>query len=166
MTQCQQDNSLFSRNTSVLEKEMIVEMPGILATQRYDTYLGLQSLVRRSRMTTFKNIIGLIWKRLQDWKPKFLSQAGNEILLKSVIQAIPTYSISVFLIPKGLCSEINSLMQKFWWGNYSKEKGIYWLSWNHMGVPKADGGMGFYDFQSFNKALFHKSMLEAMIYAE
>jgi hypothetical protein len=29
-------------------------------------------------------------------KDKFLSQAGKEILIKEVVQAIPTYSMSVF----------------------------------------------------------------------
>ena len=135
---------------------MIVEMSGIPVTQRYDTYLGLPTLIGRSKMKTFKSIIDQIWKRLQDWKLKFLSQARKEILLKSAIQAIPTYSMSIFLLLKGLCSEINALMQKFWWSNYSKETGIHWMSWNRIGVPKADGGMGYRDFQSFNKALLAK----------
>jgi hypothetical protein len=109
--------------------------------------------VGRSRRADFENILDQVWKRIQDWKIKFLSQAGKKILLKSEIQAIPTYSINVFLLPKGLCSEINSLMQKFWWGNTSKDKEVRWLSWSRLGVLKTDEGMGFRDFQSFNKAL-------------
>ena len=89
-------------------------MAGIPVTQRYDSYLGLPALVGKSRMAAFRCIKDRVWKRMQDWKVKFLSQAGKEILLKSVIQAIPMYGMSVFLLPKSLCKEINSLMQKFW----------------------------------------------------
>ncbi|XP_059436088.1 uncharacterized protein LOC132169016 [Corylus avellana] len=81
----------FSRNTLVETKEQILEVVGIPSSQRYDTYLGLPALVGKSRSKEFKGIIDRVWKRLQDWKLKFLSQAGKEILLKAVIQAIPTY---------------------------------------------------------------------------
>jgi hypothetical protein len=47
-------------------------------------------------MKEFKHIIDWVEKRLQDWKLKFLSQAGNEVLLKAMVQAIPTYNMSVF----------------------------------------------------------------------
>jgi hypothetical protein len=123
--------------------------------QRYDTYLGLPALVGKSRMTAFKKIKEKVWKRLQDWKIKFLSQAGKEVLLKAVIQAIPTYSMNVFLLPKSLCSEINSLMQKFWWGHQDKEW-VHWMSWSHLGISKSDGGIGYRDLRSFNKALLAK----------
>lgn len=64
-------------------------------------------------MKEFKSIVTRTKKRLQDWKLKFLSQAGKEVLLKVVVQAILTYSMSIFHMPKALCSNINSLMQKF-----------------------------------------------------
>lgn len=104
----------FSRNASSKTKLRILEVAGIPTTQRYDKYLGLSALVGKSRTQAFKSIKERIWKRLQDWKLKFLSQARKEILVKAVIQAIPTYNMSVFQLPKGLCSEINFLMQKFW----------------------------------------------------
>jgi hypothetical protein len=65
----------------------------------------------------FNNIKGRIWRRMNGWKEKFISHAGKEILLKSVLQAIPTYTMSVFQLPKTLCWEINSLMAKFWWAH-------------------------------------------------
>jgi hypothetical protein len=100
-------------------------------------------------MTAFKNITDRIWKRLQDWKLKFLSHAGKEILLKAVIQAIPTYCMSVFLLPKGLCSEIDVLIRNFWWGHKAKEKQIHWLKWDIMGLPKSKRGLGFRDLHCF-----------------
>jgi hypothetical protein len=91
-----------------------VEVAGIPVNQRYDTYLGLPAMVGRSRIAAFKSIKDRVWKRLQDWKLQFLSQAGKEILLKAVVQAISTYCMSVFLLPKSLCLEINSLIQQSW----------------------------------------------------
>ncbi|XP_059454931.1 uncharacterized protein LOC132185134 [Corylus avellana] len=126
----------FSRNTPVGEKETILEFAGILATSRYEKYLGLPALVGCSRVKAFKSITERVWKRLQDWKLRFLSQAGKEILLKAVIQAIPSYCMSIFLLPKSLCSELNSLMTRFWWGHKEKDRKIAWLSWSKMGVPK------------------------------
>jgi hypothetical protein len=145
----------FSKNTLQDEKRIIVEAAGIPITQRYDNYLGLPALIGKSRMAAFKGIKDRVWKRMQDWKVKFLSQAGKEILLKSVIQAIPTYGMSVFLLPKSLCKEINSLMQNFWWSHQDKTR-MHWMSWKRMGLSKADGGLGFRDLRSFNLALLAK----------
>jgi hypothetical protein len=104
-----------SRNTIEEVKEKITELFRIPVTQRYNMYLGLLALVGKSRNLAFQGIKDRVWKRLQDWKLKFLSQAGKEILFKVVIQVIPIYSMNVFLLPKTLCSEINYMMQKFWW---------------------------------------------------
>lgn len=44
-----------------------------------------------------------------------LSRGGKEILLKTVVQAMPTFAISVFLLPLALVTELERLMNKFWW---------------------------------------------------
>jgi hypothetical protein len=131
----------FSKNTSLEEKEKILEVAGIPSSRRYDTDLGLPALVGKSRVAAFKGIIDKVWKRLQDWKLKFLSQAGKEILLKAVVQAIPTYYMSVFLLPKALCKEINSHMRKFWWGHKENIHRVNWMSWEKMGLSKEAEGM-------------------------
>jgi hypothetical protein len=146
----------FNRNTPIAEREAILAIAGVPMSQRFETYLGLPALVGRSRTKEFKAIIDRVEKRLKDWKIKFLSQAGKEILLKAVVQAIPTYSMNVFLLPKALCSSINSLMQRFWWGHMNKESRIHWMSWGRMGITKEKGGLGFREFSSFNKAMLAK----------
>lgn len=47
---------------------------------------------------------------VNNWKNTFLSQARKEVLLKSVVQAISTYAMSMFLIPQKTCKDIASLM--------------------------------------------------------
>jgi hypothetical protein len=123
----------FSRNTPQETQQKILDVARIPSSQRYDTYLGLPVLVGKSRTKEFKSIIDRNWKRLQDWKLKLLLQAGQEILIKAVIQAIPTYCVSVFMLPKALYSNINSLMQQFWWG----ASGIHWMKWSKMSIPKS-----------------------------
>ena len=46
-----------------------------------------------------------------------LSRAGNEILLKTMALAMPNYSMSIYLLPKELCRELEVLMNSFWWRN-------------------------------------------------
>ena len=50
-----------------------------------------------------------------------LSKAGKEVLIKAIVQAIPTYTMGVFQLPVKLCDELNSLCAKFWWGQVGNE---------------------------------------------
>jgi hypothetical protein len=103
----------FSRNTSQERKHEILMLFELSKVHRIDTYLGLPSFVGKSRNLAFKNIIEKVSQRLENWKVEFLSQARKEVLLKAVVQAIPTYSMGVFQLPISLCRELNQLMQNF-----------------------------------------------------
>jgi hypothetical protein len=146
----------FSRNTKEETKNFIISVAGVSATNRYEKYLGLPNLIGRSRVSAFNGIKGRIWDKIQGWKENFLSQAGKEVLLKVVVQAIPTYTMSVFQLPKTLCKDINAMMAKFWWGHKQNDKRIAWMSWSKLGRAKEWGGMGYRDLEWFNVALLAK----------
>ena len=82
-------------------------MPEIL---HYDKYLGLPSLVGRHKNVSFDYIKERAWRKLQGWEEKLLSQAGREVLIKAVVQVIPTFTVSCFKLPMGLCDEIEKLI--------------------------------------------------------
>jgi hypothetical protein len=147
---------LFSRNTTDVKKQEILTVSGFMEAQRIDTYLGLPSYTGKSKIQSFSSVKDRVQKQLNNWKVKFLSQAVNEVLLKAVVQAIPTYNMSVFQLPATLCKELEGLMQRFWWGHMAKEANVHWMSWEKMGRSKSIGGLGFRDLIMFNKALLAK----------
>ncbi|XP_042983260.1 uncharacterized protein LOC122312663 [Carya illinoinensis] len=146
----------FSKNTKRLTKEHILGMAGLRSTSCYERYLGLPALVGKSRFKAFEGLLDRVRSRVTQWKHKLLSFAGKEVLLKAVIQALPTYCIGVFKLPKVLLKELNRVMHRFWWGQQQQEHKIHWVSWQQMGKAKASGGLGFRELESFNLALLAK----------
>ena len=87
-----------------------------------------------------------------------MSQAGREILLKVVGQAIPTFAMSCFKLPGGLCDEIEALIRKFFWGQKGGQRKIHWKKWEVLCKPKSEGGMRFKDLGKFNDAMLEKQV--------
>ena len=74
----------------------------------YERYLGLPMVGGKSKVSTFREVQERVTKRVMGWKEKKISKVGREVLIKTVAQAIPIYSMSIFKIPKKICDEINS----------------------------------------------------------
>lgn len=64
--------------------------------------------------------------------------------------------MSCFLIPKHICKNIEKKQRGFWWGQKEHEKKINWIRWEILRKNKNDGGLGFGDLHSYNKALLAK----------
>ena len=101
----------FSKNTDEQTQETIKVSLNVLAIQNYEKYLGLLSFIGREKKACFTNVKEQIWEKMQGWKEKLLSQASKEVMIKVVIQSIPTYSMSVFELPVSLCNEIETMIR-------------------------------------------------------
>lgn len=75
----------------------------IPVVRRFGKYLGIPSDWGHSKCEMFSWILAKTNAKLAGWKEKFLSKGGKEILLKAVIQALPQYAMSLFLLPLSLC---------------------------------------------------------------
>ncbi|XP_058783149.1 uncharacterized protein LOC131657807 [Vicia villosa] len=146
----------FSRNLSVPAQEDLAKVMGVRHVLGTGIYLGLPSLIGRSKKATFSFVKDRIWKRINSWRGRYLSRAGKETMIKSVLQAIPTYIMSIFLLPDGVVDDIEKMINSFWWGGGSNGKGIRWMSWDNLTVSKEEGGLGFRDFRAFNMAMVAK----------
>ena len=86
-------------------------------------------MIGRSKKQVFNEIKERVGKKLMGSKEKLLSIGGREILIKVVAQAIPTYTMGCFLLPKSLSDDMEGMMRNFWWGQKHQESKIAWVSW-------------------------------------
>ncbi|XP_020969282.1 uncharacterized protein LOC110267813 [Arachis ipaensis] len=147
---------IFGSQVSIQRRVNIEEITGMASWEEPGKYLGLPATWGRSKNKALEWIQEKILDKMQGWKEKLLNQAGKEVLIKAVIQAIPVYAMNVIKFPKSFCRKIESIIAKFWWTNNGKERSIHWKSWKKMTRSKLNGGLGFKDFESQNIALLAK----------
>ncbi|XP_019162216.1 PREDICTED: uncharacterized protein LOC109158777 [Ipomoea nil] len=148
-------NICYSKNTAEQMKEEVAECLGVEQARNFGKYLGLPSFIGRNKRAVFSYIEEKIRQRVFSWNKKLLSQAGKEVLLKSVAQSMPTFSMSVFLLPESVCESVQRAMNRYWWGK-GPDRGIHWKAWNKLCIPKKFGGLGFKDLRNFNLAMLGK----------
>ncbi|KAJ8768947.1 hypothetical protein K2173_023942 [Erythroxylum novogranatense] len=102
----QKSGLLFSPNVSPNLKSHMSSILGVFSAMENGKYLGLPSLVGKSKKAIFHYLKDRLWRRVNGWNNCLLSRAGKEVMLKSVAQAIPSYCMSVFLLPTYTCDEI------------------------------------------------------------
>lgn len=132
----------FVKGCTAQVREEIKVMIDIHSEALSDKYLGMPTDVGILGNGAFRYLKDRIWSRIQGWMEKSLSA-----------QAIPTYSMSCFKLPRGLCQHVDSLMHIFWWGSKDGKRQTCWVAWEDMTMSKYMGGLGFRDMELFNLAL-------------
>lgn len=67
-------------------------------------------------------IVDRIRQKAQSWSSHLLSQAGRFTMLKLVLAAIPTYTMTCFILPTSMYKRIQSTLTRFWWDGSQENK--------------------------------------------
>ena len=103
----------FNHNTPQETKDEMLEILGPMQGSCHIKYIRLPSIIGKSKNAIFAEIKERVGKKLFGWKEKMLCMGGKEILIKVIAQVVPTYSMSCFLLLKGLCEDLEGMMRNF-----------------------------------------------------
>ena len=118
--------------------------------------MGLPEHFGRKKKDLFASIVDRMKQKAQGWSSRFLSTVGKMTMLQSVLSVIPSFAMSCFQLPVGLCNKIQSVLTRFWWDNSNGDRKICWLAWDKLTKPKSLGGLAFRDVHMFNQTLLGK----------
>ncbi|KAL0303533.1 UNVERIFIED_CONTAM: hypothetical protein Sradi_6221400 [Sesamum radiatum] len=104
---------VFRKNTPTNLKLELADYLKIHVEAAHVKYLGLPAVLGRSKGEQFQQISEKIWRRSLGWKEQFLSQEGQTVLVKSIMQAMPM-----------------------------EGKKIHWLKWINLCKQRRNGGLG------------------------
>ena len=104
---------IFGKKVLPQLKNQISQVLNMQAWSEPGKYLGLPAQWERSKAAALTWIKEFIMAKMEGWKEKLLNPAGKEVLIKAVIQAIPTYAMSILKFPKTFCDSICARIAKF-----------------------------------------------------
>jgi len=91
-----------------VEKEL-----GCTRIQLPMNYLGILLGANMRKASSWQSVLDKVQKRLLSWKSSSLSRAGRLIMIKAVLNSLPLYYLSLFMVPKKVANDIIRLQRKF-----------------------------------------------------
>ncbi|GJT12741.1 RNA-directed DNA polymerase, eukaryota, reverse transcriptase zinc-binding domain protein [Tanacetum coccineum] len=111
-----------------VKRDIEIVMPfseGILPVK----YLGIPLDSSRISKNDCKVLIENVKKRIDHWRNKYLSFAGRLQLIDSILSSLNVFWASIFILPQGMCEDIDKILKNFLWRNDEKKGCKYSVAW-------------------------------------
>ncbi|GJT05680.1 RNA-directed DNA polymerase, eukaryota, reverse transcriptase zinc-binding domain protein [Tanacetum coccineum] len=119
-------------------------------------YLGVLVWCNMARCTNWNAIIQKFSYTLSSWKARLLSVGGRLSLIKSVLGNLPTFYMSIYMMPVSIRKKLESLRNNFFIGADLDDKKMTWVKWNRCLASKKESGLGIGSIFGLNIGLLFK----------
>jgi hypothetical protein len=146
-------SKLYFFNTPPSVQHHISRLLGIPRRSLPSNYLGIPLSGAAASNISWDNLLLSISNRLSNWTFRPLNIASRLVLLKSVLQALPTYLFTALAAPKKVIKAIRSLQRNFLWSGHQPNKKWALVNWDKLCLPKSQGGLGLRDPGKLNQVM-------------
>lgn len=143
-------------NVSDVLRSNLFTITSIPTWNNQGKYLGIPAEWGKPKIQGLSWVKEKVLARMEGWKGSLLNQVGKEVMIKAVVQAIPSYVMSILALSKTFSADLTTTVARFWWARNGRTRGIYWKNINILCSPKDQGGLGFKEFGKLNNALLAK----------
>ncbi|GJU20673.1 RNA-directed DNA polymerase, eukaryota, reverse transcriptase zinc-binding domain protein [Tanacetum coccineum] len=119
-------------------------------------YLGDPTGCSMAKCNNWNSIIQKFTSKLSSWKARLLSTGGRLTLIKSVLGSLPTYYMSIYMMPVHVQKKHESLRNNFFISADQDEKKMTWVRWKKCLASKNLGGLGIGSIYGLNIGLLFK----------
>ncbi|KAJ0454037.1 putative RNA-directed DNA polymerase [Helianthus annuus] len=112
-------SNLFGVGSQQVEVEEMADVVGCRADAFPFKFLGLSVGANMGRISSWRPVFDVFEKRLSLWKASTLSLGGRVTLIRSVLESLPNYFLSLYLAPVKVIRDLESIIRKFLWGGFT-----------------------------------------------
>ena len=116
-------------------------------------YLGMPLGANSRSKEIWDNVLERCERKLSRWKAQYLSRGRRLTLINAVLDALPTYMLTLFPIPAGVVQKLDKIRRTFFWQGNNTRKGYHLVKWKELISSKKQGGLGIKNLKNQSKAL-------------
>jgi hypothetical protein len=120
----QKSSIFFGKGCQEEHKVVLKQVLGVDQEALSERYLGLPTVVGRSKDGCFKHLRERSWEKIGGWKGQGMSKAAREVLIKSVLQAVLHIPCLVFNYRRRCLASLG-LSHRGFGGEKKKERGRF-----------------------------------------
>jgi hypothetical protein len=145
-------STIFSGSITPGRLSLIVQLLNFKIGSIPFNYLGVPIFRGKPKTIHLQPIADRIKLKLSAWKASLLSIAGRVQLVRSVIQSMLVYSISLYSWPAALLKDIEKCIRNFIWSGDIDQRKLVTVSWKKICRPVSQGGLNIRSLTSLNAA--------------
>lgn len=116
-------------------------------------YLGLPLGAKSKSKEIWNGVIEKCEKRLSRWKSQYISLGGRVTLINSMLDALPTYMMSLFHIRTDVIKRIDTIRRSFLWQGHKEKKRFHLVKWKVLSASRKKRGLDLRDMKFQSMAL-------------